>query len=199
MVTFSTPHFSKFAVSYVFKTFNDASIFPWAQKPIEILASKGIINGISETSFYPGTNITRADFLVILVRTLGITADFSDNFSDVSPSDYYFEALGIAKKLGISNGAGNDVFNPNEQISRQDLMVFSRRALQIFEVVIPQGSAADIQKFGDRSELAAYAVEDVAAIVKERIVSGSGNTLNPKAYATRAEAAVIMYRIFNKL
>ncbi|WP_217582352.1 S-layer homology domain-containing protein, partial [Lysinibacillus sp. GbtcB16] len=77
---------SKFAVSYVFKTFEDAGVYPWAQVPIEVLASKGIINGVSETAFQPEEKITRADFLLLLMKTLGLTADFSDNFSDVSQS-----------------------------------------------------------------------------------------------------------------
>ncbi|UQZ36154.1 cellulosome anchor protein [Paenibacillus sp. PK3_47] len=198
-VTFSTSHFSKFAVSYVFKTFNDAAVFRWAQKPIEVLASKGIINGVSDTAFAPQANITRADFLVILVRTLGLTADFSGNFSDVSPSAYYYEALGIARQLGIATGTGNGGFNPAEPVSRQDLMVLSRRALQINGTAVTEGNAADLRKYSDWAELSAYAAEDVAAMVKEGLVSGSGTALSPKAYANRAEAAVIMYRIFNKL
>nr|WP_281257772.1 S-layer homology domain-containing protein [Paenibacillus donghaensis] len=58
----------------------------------------------------------------------------------------------------------------------------------------PQG-AADIQKFSDKSDIASYAVEGVAFMVKEGIVNGNGDTLTPRINATRAEAAVIMYRI----
>jgi hypothetical protein len=199
MVTFRTNHFSTFAVAYEFKTFADADIYPWARNAIEVLASKGIIEGISEASFSPAESITRADFLVLLVRTLGITADFNDNFSDVSKSDYYYEALGIAKKLGISNGAGDNVFHPREPVSRQDLMVLSARALKLTEVIAAQGNAADIAEFKDRSEVTPYAVESIASMVKEGLVAGSGDALHPMNNATRAETAVIMYRIFNKL
>lgn len=199
LLTFRTTHFSTYAVSFEQKTFDDAAVYPWAQKPIEVLASKGIITGTSEKAFSPSENITRADFLVLLIRTLGLTADFNDNFSDVSQSDYYYEALGIAKKLGISNGAGDNAFHPKEYISRQDLMVLSARALQIAEVVQTKGSAADMQVFSDSSGVASYAVEGVASMVKEGIVTGSGTLLNPQVNATRAETAVIMYRIFNKL
>lgn len=198
-VTFSTTHFSKFAVSYAFRTFADAAKFTWAQQSIEALASKGVINGISDTSFAPEANITRADFLVILVRGLGLTASFNDNFSDVSPAKYYYEALGIARELGITDGAGNNLFKPDTPISRQELMVLGSRALSLSGAAMPAGSPDDILKFSDRAQLAAYAVEDVAAMVKEGIVSGSGSMLNPHANATRAEAAVIMYRIINRL
>jgi len=200
MVTFTTTHFSQYAVSYVVKTFADVSQYRWAQKEIEVLASKGIINGTSQTTFSPAENITRADFLVLLVRTLGLTADFSDNFSDVYKTDYYYDAIGVAKALGITTGVGNNKFNPKEPISRQDMMVLCDRALKIAGVLETKGSAADIQKFSDKGSVAAYAVESVAAIVKEGIVQGNGDgTLNPLGHATRAETAVIMYRIYNKL
>ncbi len=197
-VTFTTTHFSQYAISYDFKTFDDAGVYPWAQVPIEVLASKGIINGASETAFNPSEKITRADFLLLLVKTLGISADFSDNFSDVSPSDYYYEALGIAKQLGIANGTGANVFHPKEYISRQDLMVLSARALKIAGMSAHQGGAEDIQKFGDKSGVASYAVVDIGTMVKEGIVSGDGDLLHPQANATRAETAAIMYRIFKK-
>ncbi|MDQ1912651.1 S-layer homology domain-containing protein [Paenibacillus sp. GD4] len=197
-VTFTTTHFSQYAISYDFKTFDDAGIYPWAQVPIEVLASKGIINGVSATAFNPAEKITRADFLLLLVKTLGISADFSDNFSDVSPSDYYYEALGIAKQLGIANGTGANVFHPMEYISRQDLMVLSARALKIAGMSTNQGSAEVIQKFSDQSSVASYAVEDIRTMVKEGIVTGDGNLLHPQDNATRAETAAILYRIFKK-
>ncbi|MDR6881855.1 S-layer homology domain-containing protein [Bacillus sp. 3255] len=198
-VTFRTSHFSTYAVSYGMKTFDDAGIYPWAQAPIEVLASKGIINGITESEFRPAEKITRADFVLLLIKTLGLTADFSDNFSDVSPSDYYYEAVGIAKKLGIANGTGTNTFNPKENISRQDLMVLSARALTLAGILTSQGKADDIQSFSDKTDIASYAVEDIAAMVREGIVSGDGSLLHPRANATRAETAAIMYRIFNKL
>jgi len=198
MVTFTTTHFSQYAVSYVVKTFADISQYPWAKKQIEVLASKGIVNGTSDNTFSPGENITRADFLVLLVRTLELNADFSDNFSDVSETDYYYKAVGIAKALGITNGVGNNMFNPKEPISRQDMMVLSHRALKIAGIIKTQGSEAYIQKFKDKDKIAAYAAESVAAMVREGIIVGNRDVINPAGNATRAETAVIMYRIYNK-
>lgn len=198
-VTFRTSHFSKFAVSYVYKTFKDAEVYPWAQVPIEVLASKGIINGVSETAFHPEEKITRGDFLLLLMKTLGFTADFNDNFSDVRQSDYYYEALGIAKQLGIANGTDGNIFNATAYISRQDLMVLSARAMRIAGILTHQGSAELIQDFSDQADVAAYALEDIAAMVSEGIVSGDGSLLHPRENATRAETAAIMYRIFHKL
>jgi hypothetical protein len=66
-VTFNTTHFSKYAVVFVQKTFADINAYGWARKQIETMASKGVINGTSETTFNPSANISRADFIVLLV------------------------------------------------------------------------------------------------------------------------------------
>lgn len=49
---------------------------------------------------------------MLLVRTLGLSASVKANFADVSTSDYYYEAVGIAKAVGITTGIGNNRFNP---------------------------------------------------------------------------------------
>ena len=128
-VTFETTHFSKFAIAYVEKTFGDITTSP-AKKQIEVLASKGIINGTSAQTFSPKKAISRADYLVLLLKALDLNADFDKNFSDVKPSDYYYQAVGTAKKLGIALGNGNNNFNPKAAISRNEMLVLAARALK---------------------------------------------------------------------
>lgn len=53
-------------------------------------------------------------------------------------------------------------------------------------------------KFSDRGDIAAYAVNSLATLVKERLNAGSGDKLNLRANTTRAEAAVFLYRVYNK-
>jgi uncharacterized repeat protein (TIGR02543 family) len=197
-VTFITTHFSHYAVAYVHKTFGDLGGVEWARKPIEVMASKGIITGTGANSFSPAANITRADYLVLLIKTLGLTAEFDDNFDDVEPGAYYYEAVGIAKKLGIAAGIGNNRFNPKENISRQDMMVLTARALEKYKGLKAAGGSAVLDKFSDKGDIAGYAVNSIAILVKEGLIAGSGDRLNPRANTTRAEAAVFMYRIYNK-
>ena len=83
-MTFTTTHFSYYAVALCDKTFDDLGSVAWAKKQIEVLASKGILKGISEKEYAPQTNITRADFLYFLVRTLGVDAKVDGNFKDIS-------------------------------------------------------------------------------------------------------------------
>jgi len=162
------------------------------------LASKGIINGTSKNTYSPVANITRADYLVLIVKTLGLTARFDGNFDDVEPGTYYYEAIGIAKELGIATGVGNNLFNPMENISRQDMMVLTARALEKYKGLKAADDTAVLNKFYDKGDIAEYALDSMATLVKEGLIAGSGDKLNPKAFTTRAEAAVILYRIYNK-
>jgi len=130
----------------VHKTFKDIASCTWAEKQIEVLASKGIINGTSDTTYSPGDQITRADYLTLLVKTLGLNTKFDSNFEDINPAAYYYEAIGIARKLGITSGVGNNRFNPNAPITRQDMMVLTERALRIAKKITGKGKASNLDR-----------------------------------------------------
>jgi len=180
------------------KTFTDLAGYEWAKMQIESLAAQGIIAGTSATTFSPGNNITRADFICLLVRTLKLTAEVESNFNDVVPSDYFYNEVGIAKKLGITLGCGDGRFKPRENISRQDMMVIVSRALKIAGVELDE-SAFDINRFQDIGEVAPYALSAVTQLISEEIIVGSNGRINPKGTVTRAQTAVIMYKLLNRL
>ena len=196
-VTFSTGHFSNYAVVYVDKTFDDLGSVTWAKKQIEVLTSKGVLKGVSETEYAPQAAITRADFLYFLVRTLGVNAGVDENFDDIKGDAYYYRESGIAKKLGITNGTGNNRFSPDEPITRQDMMTLTGRALEMLKKLELQGTASDLDKFADKSLVADYAADSIASLVREGLIVGSGDKVNPLGNTTRAEAAVFLYRIYN--
>ncbi|MEC0169101.1 S-layer homology domain-containing protein [Paenibacillus graminis] len=197
MVTFTTTHFSSYAVAYVSRTFTDLGTAVWAKNAVEVLASKDILKTEGHV-FNPSTGITRADFLYSLVRALGLNARVNGNFSDVQKSTYYYNEIAIAKALGITNGIDNDRFGSAYKITRQDMMVLTERALKLEKKLSNQAEAADLERFTDKSEVASYAVNSVAAMVKEGLIEGSGNKVNPTGNTTKAEAAVFLYRLYNK-
>ncbi len=197
-VTFYTTHFSKYAVAQVTKTFGDIGGVSWAKEAIEALACRGIAEGITKTAFKPNVNITRGDFTKLLISTLGLSASFEGNFSDVAKTDSCYQAVGIAKKLGVATGYGNNRFEPKTEISRQDLIVLTVRALEIADRIGTKGAAANLKNFADQKAIASYAAESVATFVKDEIIRGNGAYLRPKSKTTRAEAAVILYRVLKK-
>ncbi len=197
-VSFMTTHFSKYAVVYVSKSFSDLAKAPWAKKQIEVLAAKGIMSGRMAAEFAPVAGITRAEYISALVRTLGLSAKVDANFSDVKAGDVYYNEIGIAKMLGITSGVGNNSFKPEATITRQEMLVMTERALRSLKKISKTGTMEDLKQFSDRDQLAAYSINSVSALVMEGLIEGSGGRLNVGSDTTRAEAAVFLYRIYNK-
>ncbi len=198
-IHFTAAHFSDYAAAFVRKSFGDLEHVPWAQKPIEVLAAKGVVQGVGAHSFTPGKNVTRADFVLMLVRMLGLTADGAGGgglpgFDDVAPDAYYADAVRIARELGIAAGTGDDRFHPDDFISRQDMMVLTVRALQLSD---ERAGAGYLEPFNDKDAIAEYASDSLALLVRKGIVVGDGGELRPQRYSSRAEAAVLLYRIYN--
>jgi hypothetical protein len=196
-VTFTTTHFSAYAIVYLKKSYTDLDKVDWAKKQIEVLTSKGIMSGRTETEFAPITGITRAEYISALVRTLNLSAKVDVNFSDVKLGDLYYNEIGTAKVLGITSGVGNNNFKQDATITRQEMLVMTERALRSLKRISQTGTMEDLEKFIDRGELAVYSVNSISALVKEGLIKGDGSKLNGSADTTKAEAAVFLYRIYN--
>ena len=176
----------------------DMAGYDWAEKEIETLAMKDVVNEIAG-GFAPGENITRADFAGFLIRTLGLTADATDTFDDIDPNHYYAKEIAMGRALGILTGVGNNLYNPNEAISRQDVMTICSRGLEIAKKLETTGSLVRLETFKDSELFADYAALHASKMVIEGIVKGNPDqTINPLGNTTRAEAAVMMYRIMYK-
>ena len=176
----------------------DIAGFDWAEKEIETLAMKEVVNEIAG-GFAPGENITRADFAGFLIRTLGLTADASSTFDDIDPNHYYAKEIAMGKALGILTGVGNNLYNPDEAISRQDVMTICSRGMEIAKTLDTTGALVRLDSFKDKDLFADYAALHASKMVIENIVKGNPDgTINPLGNTTRAEAAVMMYRIMYK-
>lgn len=196
-VVFRTTSINTYAIAYVTKTFGDLNSVPWAKQAIEAMAARDMITATATGSFNPEASITRADFAAILVRVLGLqsTNNNSTMFSDVPESAYYYNELVTAKALGIVTGTGDHTFNPNGNISRQDMMVLAARALAAAGMNAQAGGALDA--YSDAASVSAYARASVAAMVQAGLVNGKNGQLAPNDSLSKAEAAVILYRIWN--
>lgn len=195
-VIFTTTHFSRYAFAYCLRTFTDSDNHPWAKKEIEFAASKGIMKGVSENIFGPEVNPTRAEFVDALVKTLGLYAEFDTTFEDIETTDYYYESVGIARKLGITTGVGSNKFNPDAVITRKEMATLVYRALNVAEKAVAEGNISDLEKFNDAGDIPAYAIKAMASLVKEGIIIGTGKGIEPNGLITKAQTAVLMYRLY---
>ncbi|MBE7062362.1 MAG: hypothetical protein E7390_01040 [Ruminococcaceae bacterium] len=177
--------------------FRDLYNYDWAREAIVKMENAGIASGITPTAFAPGKAITRGDFAMFLVNALGLDIEPGENFADVKENADYSRAVAIGRAAGILKGVGDNRFNPEAEITRQDLMVICARGMRLKKEL---GEGADISGFPDNALIADYAVADIAAMVRVGIVKGNADgTINPLGNTTRAEAAVIMDRIVSFL
>lgn len=195
-VEFSPQHFSKYAAAYNDVTFSDIGGASWAKASIEALAARGIISGTGNNLFKPGDNVTRAEFANMLMLAFGLNDETATcSFSDVSKGAWYYSPVASAKKLGIASGKGDGSFGVNNKITRQDMAVMIYRTAKLLGVRLDGSNP--VTQFTDAHDISAYAVDSVTAIKKAGIISGTGNgAFDPKGYTTRAQAAVIIYRLF---
>jgi len=178
-------------------TFGDISKH-WAKEDIELLATKGIINGLKNGSFAPDKNITRAEFTALLARALDLpNATIKENFTDVRPTEWYVSELLSAVEAGLINGYDDDTFKPSMNITREQMAALMGRAYKIMEKN-PQTVDVNkvLEKYSDRQSISAWSKADVALAIQIGVIQGtSANELQPKESATRAETAVMLKRL----
>jgi hypothetical protein len=177
--------------------FIDIDGFAWASDAISFLYRAGVVTGQGNNLFNPASPMSRGDFVLMVTRAFDITVTTdlaADNFPDVPAGSYYYDAIAAAKAYGIVTGT-NGKFSPALAISRQDAMVIIKRALDVEGIAIAPGTAANIAGFSDAKNVSEYAMPAVSSLVKAGIINGSGGALRPKDIISRAEMAVILYRV----
>lgn len=173
--------------------FVDLNPVPWAYEAISMLYSRNIISGRTETEFYPEVQITREEFAKLLVCLLGFENESYDSvFSDAKDGEWYTKYINIAYSKGICRGTGDSIFGVGESITREDMAVMAYNSLNGHMTEI-----SDFEfNFKDETDFSDYSKTAVGALSAVKIVNGTGdNNFSPKAYATRAEAAVIIYNM----
>lgn len=195
-VTFTTGHFSMYAVGYNKKAFPDVPA--WAEEYVTFLAARGLVNGIGDGQYGANSNITRADFVTLLARIAGadLRSYKSSSFTDVDSGAYYAGAVAWAFQNGITSGTGNGKFSPKANITRQDMAVMIQKFVKVMGYELPKVSKKTT--FADQSEISSYAAEAVSALQQAGIIEGrtaagnNGKVFAPKDNATRSETAKIM-------
>lgn len=175
--------------------FVDISSVPWAREAILSLAGSGVIKGTSATTFSPNDSISRGDYVTLLVRLLNLNTDLGEGFADVPTDSYYYQTITTAKTLGIIDGVGSNMFEPENSISRQDMMTMTYRALSRLNLTA-DWQPSDLSAFGDTNMISDYALQSVQYVVGGGLIAGDENgNISPLANTTRAETAVFLYRL----
>jgi len=208
-ISFKTDHFSKYALLQNIsppevKTFEDIAGH-WAQKEIEFMATKGHVAGIGENKFAPEATVTRAEFVTILARMAGLTAnpEGAERFHDVPADAWYRGMVGAAANAGLVFGIGENSFAPNELVTREQMAAMMVRLMAkngLNMTVSDTDAVKMLDGFNDAAGISSWARPPVALVVREQLMAGrESGWFVPLGNTTRAEAAVVLYRVLQKL
>jgi len=174
--------------------FADLSEAEWAKSSVMTLYKSGIISHPSDGRFRPNDNITREEFVKMLVCAFATDAtSASHRFSDEAEGMWYNEYLAKAYASGITLGYPDGSFGIGRSITREEMVTLCARTLETLGVSI--NSDADVH-FTDSAYISDYALGYVSAMAGLGVVNGMGNgSFAPKNTATRAEAAKVIARL----
>ena len=190
----------------------------WAQDAIEYVLINGIMNGM-DGGFKPDTSMSRAMVVTVLYRYVGepeveISDDFVNFVDNLDTKSWYYDAVIWGAVNGVVNGRGNGIFDPNGNVTRQEFAaILYRFSADVMGEYMGYGRSS-LSAFYDREKIDTWAqtpvkwafatAEDVdtagsTAYNKTQYITGAG-VMNgkvvfaPKANATRAQVATMLYR-----
>lgn len=174
----------------------------WAKDEISELASKLIVEPRknNSTKFEPNQNITRAEFAVFIAKGLGLAGDEANarRFPDVVAGSATGAYIGAAAKAGIINGHSDGTFKPNNNITREQMALMMVRAMEYAGYEVSGSGTQALVKFKDAAKI--QNKQTVAKAVQEGIIQGmTQTTFKPQGNATRAQAAIMLKRVLDKL
>ncbi|CAM4431710.1 S-layer homology domain-containing protein [Paenibacillus tarimensis] len=197
---FYSKHNSLYAVVRSKRSFSDVQGH-WAQRDIERLASKLIVDGKSDQKFDPEGRVTRAEFAALLTRSLGITeTSGTASFADVLPNAWFAGAVGAAADAGLVAGYKDRTFRPDEAITREQMAAMIDRAIVFAAAEQTGATTASAASFEDVDAISDWAMPSIGRLLQAKVMEGASKSFfAPKSPATRAQCVVVLHRMLQNL
>jgi len=178
-------------------SYEDVDENDWFFDYVEELTRKGIVSGDGTGNFNPTANVTREQFLKMLVEAANIEAEEGINtFADVKADAWYKPYVLKAKGFGIVNGVFDTEFGIGTNITRQDMAVMISRTINNLGIEIDQ---KDVDAFADIDKISDYAKDAVTFMKSIGLIEGYNNEYRPHDNLTRAEAAKVISELLKLL
>jgi len=175
--------------------FEDAQPTAWYYEYVMKAYTLGIMKGTADAVFEPNALTTRAmlaQILYNLAKTEGEEIK-SAGFVDVPENAWFADAVNWAAACGLVNGVGDNRFDPNAVLTREQAATILMRFAAAVE--LDTSAKADLSKYTDASKVSGYAQDAMGWAVGTGLINGTTpTTLDPKGSCTRAQIATIMIR-----
>lgn len=168
----------------------------WAKAEIESLYDRGIVHGVSEDSLGLNQEVTRAEFITLMVRALDVEpAEYKGSFADVRSGDWYADYLQAAYDKGLLNGVDGNAL-PEAAITREEMAKILSAAAETAGLDMGQ---SNLDQFQDADQISGWAAEGIEKAVSSGLMNGMPDgTFAPKQNTKRDEAFVVVYRLLEK-
>lgn len=181
--------------------FTDVRESDWFYDDVMFVYGNGLMSGTSATTFEPNANTTRAQIAAIFYRLDGSPAvEGRNNYTDVGygpGTAWYYDAVTWAQQSGVMSGYGNNLFGPNDTVTRQQLAVtfYNYAKYKGYDVT----AAGDLSGFADAGEISPWAQDAMKWAVGIGLMNGKGGgILDPQGTATRAEVAAMLHNFIER-
>lgn len=171
--------------------FTDVKSTDWFYDAVNYVYSEGIMDGTSVYMFSPNNATSRGMLVTILWRLAGQPVVTGTSFSDVSSSSYYYYAVLWASKYGIVDGLGNNMFGPDQAITREQFAVILYRYAQ--HCGYSTSANSTLVGYADSNKISSYALTAMRWACGAGLFEGDERAnLNPQGQTTRAAAAKLL-------
>lgn len=167
----------------------------WAKDEIEFVAARGLLDGTGNNSFSPDAAMTRGMIVTALGRLAGIAPEDypTRSFIDVKADVSYAAYAEWAAQKNILTGTGENLFSPDEPVTREQVAVILMNYASQMGIPIPAPLAETT--FTDSDSISSWAAMQVTAMQRAGVVKGrAAGRFEPQAAATRAEVSVTLRR-----
>nr|WP_269438330.1 S-layer homology domain-containing protein [Phosphitispora fastidiosa] len=168
----------------------------WGEKEINQWIEQGFITGYADGTFKPDQNITRAEFITILNKALGLKEKTEDNFKDVPQRAWYAGEFAKARYAAYISGYNDGSVRPQNNISRQEVAVLVANLLRLTEA----NNLMTVKKFRDAASIPAWSKACINQLAVKGYINGyADQTFHPTAPITRAEAVAMLNRVLGQI
>lgn len=173
--------------------YTDVSETDWYYNDVLSVSNMDLMNGISDTSFSPSENTTRAMLVTTLWRLEDKPNGKDITYEDVIKKEYYYDAVSWATENNIVDGYDSKTFGPNDNATREQLITIMYRYAKYKNYDISHD--VSLSAFDDDDNVSEYAVEPFMWGIANKIITGtSDSTLSPKDNTIRCQMAAILNR-----
>ena len=193
---YTTTATSDMTITAKFSGYTDVKKTDWYYDAVNYVNNNGIMTGYSETQFAPNDKLSRAQACQVIYNIADADEQATEStFSDVSLGQWYTNAISWASKNDVVSGYGNNLFGPDDAITREQMAAILYRYAGA-----PSVETNNLGNYTDANQISDWATDALNWCVENKIMVGNGNgTMTPNKIISRAEVATIMMNYFTNI